>query len=200
MILPAISNSSSASGLGNAMSSLGSQLMDFGAETFGFNMSRSASSKEAKRNRAFQAYMANTAYQRAANDLEAAGLNRVLALGNPAASPSGAGFTAPSVDISPVEAAAAKQAMELSRTQQSLIQQQARLTRAEAGKAEFEKYAYEAFQPELEALIDGFRNSITGGKDWGAKVRDFGKLLHSINPLFVGPDKFGENLMKLFKE
>lgn len=200
MMLPSVSNSSSASGLGNAMASFGSQLMDFGAETLGFNMSRSASSKEAKRNRAFQAYMANTQYQRAAKDMDKAGLNRILALGSPAAAPSGAGFTAPRVDIAPVEAAAAKQAMELSRNQQSLVQAQARIARAEAGKAEFEKYVYEAFKPEVQALVDGFRNSVTGGKDWGDQVREFGKLLFSLNPLFQGPDQFGENLMKLFKE
>lgn len=38
----------------------------------------------------FQAKMASTQYQRAAADLEKAGLNRVLALGSPAAAPAGA--------------------------------------------------------------------------------------------------------------
>lgn len=39
---------------------------------------------------AFQREMANTQYQRAARDLEKAGLNRILALGSPAAAPAGA--------------------------------------------------------------------------------------------------------------
>ena len=44
---------------------------------------------EAAKNRDFQRQMSNTAYTRAARDLDRAGLNRILALGNPASTPAG---------------------------------------------------------------------------------------------------------------
>lgn len=122
---------------------------------------------EAEENRDFQKYMSDTAYQRAARDLERAGLNRILALGNSASTPSGAtaSVSPPDVVGSGVSAASAKQSIAQSKAQEALIQaqeklvnEQTRSAEAQATKDEVTKAGYEAVlpyvQPAIQKLIE----------------------------------------------
>lgn len=81
--------------------------------------------REASKNRAFQERMSSTAYTRAAHDLKTAGLNRVLAMGNPASTPSGSTSSVdkPNFSQAAINAASAKQAIQLQKAEESLTRQ-----------------------------------------------------------------------------
>lgn len=78
------------SALGSVGSSLTGGLLSFGGDNYMMEDQQAFNAKQAEYNRAFQREMSNTAYQRAARDMEQAGLNRILALGSPASTPGGA--------------------------------------------------------------------------------------------------------------
>lgn len=91
------------SGFGDFLkTATGAGLISAGGDLVGTIASLGANANEANKNRSFQRDLSNTAYQRAASDLKAAGLNRILALGSPASTPSGsaASISAPSLGSS----------------------------------------------------------------------------------------------------
>jgi len=81
--------------MSNFLSGLGSAVGDLGSTM----LSGYFNKKEAKKNREFQTDMDNTRFQRAAADLEKAGLNRILSLGSPGSAPSGAVATLPDAKL-----------------------------------------------------------------------------------------------------
>ena len=92
------------SAIGSALGSIGgglSSALGFGGgaggDIIGSLIQSDQNRRESRRNRAFQKEMFINKYQFAAKDLEKAGLNRMLALGEPGGVPSGSaiGITAP---------------------------------------------------------------------------------------------------------
>lgn len=159
-------------------------------------------SAEAARNRRFQEAMSRTAYQRAAQDLEKAGLNRVLALGSPASTPAGATASMSPIDpvASGIAAASARQSIKqsqaeeaLKREQAELAKEQRRIANAEADKAEVEKKIYEVVKPEVDNLAEKVPEMLSSAK---ATLEPVGKLLESVQENLgpTGAKKWGGKL------
>ena len=165
-------------GIGSFISAVGGDVLGAGIQGW-FN------SREASKNRDFQASMSNTAYQRAAQDLEKAGLNRILALGNPASSPGGSaasmaapalGSTGTAARLASANIASAKQSVEESKARERLATkdldvrdatikqlsaqtlrelEQARLIKTDADRGEATRALYPVLEDFLKSVLDG---------------------------------------------
>lgn len=86
----------------------------------------------------FQRDMSNTAYSRSVRDMRNAGLNPVLALGNPASTPPGASASFPDLGATFINSARAAQDISESRTREPLHRANAEASLASAKAAEEE--------------------------------------------------------------
>ena len=157
------------------MSVLGAAAITGGLGLAGSLISGSQSRAEARKNRAFQERMSNTAYQRAADDMEAAGLNRILAIGSPATTPGGAVAQIPDYGASisqgiNVGANVASSAKQISKIDEEIrkIVEETELTKTRAGIALLQSSLWQEIAPILAQA----------GRDFG----DLMNMLKSIVP------------------
>lgn len=138
--------------------------MNLGGNLLGIGLQGHFNSKEAKKNREFQAWMSSTAYQRAVKDLRKAGLNPVLALGSPASTPGGAtaSVSAPAGlgNIGSSAVAAAESAARMGN-----IKEMTRVNHMEAEKQEVIKLFYEEFGPALKEFVSGLPDQFANAAD-----------------------------------
>lgn len=131
---------------------------------------------QADKNRDFQREMSNTAYRRAARDLEAAGLNRVLALGSPATTPAGVigSMQMPDFGQTMVAAGSAQQSIEESKSRQQHISKlidkaahEIRTAKTEADMNEVKRGIFTALQPLVDKL-----QSVAANTNWDQFIAD----------------------------
>lgn len=133
-----------------------------------------ASSREAEKNRAFQAGMSNTSYQRAVLDMKAAGLNPALAYSQGGASvPSGAMADLPDIAGAPLKAQqSAATAAQVSNTIQNTALQnaQAAQARASTAKTAMETNLLAKGVPVADFQADITRGLTTSARDAGRRI------------------------------
>lgn len=144
--------------------------------------------QEAKNNRQFQEYMSNTAYQRGAADMEAAGLNRILALGQPASTPSGAQAVMQNPDIvsGAVAAASAKQMIDQSKAEERLINQRENESEATEALA-LENVLTTRTQGELNTALAGLAEANKGAAESTARLNNAkATQAEKLDPVYRG--------------
>lgn len=149
------------------MTSLLEAGLAFGSNFMATRHTAKAAKKQARINREFQERMSNTAHQRATADLEAAGLNRILSLGSPASTPSGATAQVPDYAQAVNSALTARQQS----SERKLRTAQTSATDASGKKADEEARYLKKKNDAYDAKPNLFKQQMISDASGGSEVR-----------------------------
>ena len=173
----------------------------------GQSSANKANKKIAREQMQFQERMSNTAYQRAATDLESAGLNRILALGNPASTPGGASATMQSVTQQAANAvtkvpASAREA-QMQRKQRDVMQSQIDQLVSQAGLNDENRQTQREQQRLIQANLVGqiYQNQINSARagydqQWTKLVQEY-PALQIMERAGAGAGSAASSLLKI---
>ncbi len=132
-----------------------------GAGLLGQQNANDSNAKQASLNRRFQERMSNTQHQRAVTDMRKAGLNPILAAGNPNSSPGGAQAQMGNIGTAAMEGASSAASISKLESETAMIDEKLKPVMDQIGQVQAETYLLMA-QKALVRMDENHRQSAIG--------------------------------------